>query len=175
MKRDIAKLEAVTQFTKRAHEFCRLIETRNRLTKRAFVHKCTELIAKLQSEYVALLAVKTRPSAYRHQPEPFPYEQYRRLYQKLAAKFAQDNIYYLVFDPYKVDPDEPITATLSDDLADIYGDLKKGLSLIDRADSRDRHDAVWTWKFHFLVQTGHHCVSALRALQELLERYHEND
>jgi hypothetical protein len=165
----------VLQFADTARRFCRLIDNRKRNPKRAFIHESAELIAELQVRFLRLLPVRTRFVAHKQHPLLITHEDHWRLMKSLQRKLGKDDLYHMVFDPYNPKPDDPIAHTLGDDLADIYDDLMKSLALIDQDDAHDKHDAVWTWKFHFLAHTGHHCVSALGALQELIERYQEED
>src|ERR1051326_5539690 len=53
------------------------------------------------------------------------------LYQKLYARFGvlPFNYYSECFDPLVIPPEEPVVADLADDLADIWRDVKVGLTL----------------------------------------------
>jgi hypothetical protein len=68
-----------------------------------------------------------------------------------------------VFNPLK--EKEPVTSSLSDDLADIYRDVKGGLDLFD---SKHPIDAAWEWRFNFQIHWGQHLVGAQRAIHEYL-------
>lgn len=71
------------------------------------------------------------------------------------------NFYGEVFDPLPVPPEEAITASLADDIADIYGDVATGL-LYYRAGKREA--AVWKWTFNLQIHWGEHITGAIRAL-----------
>lgn len=71
--------------------------------------------------------------------------------------------YWDVFNP--LEETEPILNSLADDLADIYRDVKAGLSLFE---ARHFTDAAWDWRFHFQIHWGQHLVGAQRALHEYL-------
>ncbi|MBX3217135.1 MAG: DUF5063 domain-containing protein [Labilithrix sp.] len=73
--------------------------------------------------------------------------------------FEEFETYWEVFDPYK--SDEPVAGSLSDDLLDVYRDVRRGLSLWESG-----HDAsaIWEWRFSFESHWGGHAVDALRAL-----------
>jgi hypothetical protein len=70
-----------------------------------------------------------------------------------------------MFDPYELD--QPVAGSLSDDLLDVYRDVRRGLALWE---SRRDADAVWEWKFHFDAHWGAHAVDALRALHRACGR-----
>ena len=77
--------------------------------------------------------------------------------------FPKHDYYWVMLDPFdfKSGPDEPGTGSLSDDLLDIYRDVKRGFVAVDRG----RLDlAAWEWRFHFDCHWGDHAVDALRML-----------
>ena len=73
------------------------------------------------------------------------------------------NIYWDVFNP--LEETKPVENSLADDLADIYRDVRAGLSLFE---AQYFIDAAWDWRFHFQIHWGQHLVGAQRALHEYL-------
>lgn len=69
--------------------------------------------------------------------------------------------YQKIFEPFQ--DQEPITTSVSDDLEDIYCDVKKGLLAMEGSD-RIAASTVWEWKFGLEVHWGRHAVSAINAL-----------
>lgn len=69
------------------------------------------------------------------------------------------NHYREIFDPFEIE--EPLTGSLVDDLADIYGDLMQGLWLHEHG---HREAAAWQWRFSFDAHWGEHLTSAQRAV-----------
>jgi hypothetical protein len=70
--------------------------------------------------------------------------------------------YWEVFNPYHLE--EPVGASLSDDILDIYKDVKKGIHLY----GKNKHiEAIWEWKFGFEIHWGSHAVDAIRALHSV--------
>jgi uncharacterized protein DUF5063 len=59
---------------------------------------------------------------------------------------------------------EPYLAAVSQDLADIWADLKRGLNAYERGDC---DAALWDWGFGFKFHWGRHLVDALAALHYL--------
>ena len=78
--------------------------------------------------------------------------------------------YWMVFDPYDMADHEPVVGDLTDDLLDIYRDLRRGLDILNERDSLG--DAVLEWNVHF-THWGHHAVDALCALHHLHLRVRE--
>jgi hypothetical protein len=73
--------------------------------------------------------------------------------------FGEYDFYWEVFNPYELEA--PVGASLSDDILDIYKDVKKGILLYEK----NKHiEAIWEWKFGFEIHWGSHAVDAIRAL-----------
>lgn len=69
--------------------------------------------------------------------------------------------YWTIFDPSKVEENEAVFTELSDDLADIYRDIKYGLLLFDAGHFSE---ATWEWKFHFKIHWGRHLLNAQKVI-----------
>jgi hypothetical protein len=89
-----------------------------------------------------------------------PPDEYQRVYQRFGG--LPFNYYSECFNPLTVPAEEPVTADLADDLADIWRDVKAGLLLYRGG---NRNAAAWIWRFHFDVHWGHHATAAIYALQ----------
>jgi uncharacterized protein DUF5063 len=79
------------------------------------------------------------------------------------------DVYSEVFDP--VCEEEVIKATLSDDLSDIYTDLKRPLFKYDSKEEGNQLIAIWEWKFHMKIHWGHHLVGALCPIHSLVNHH----
>lgn len=79
--------------------------------------------------------------------------------------FGDVELYWEVFDPYE--DEERVASTLSDDVLDVYLDLKRGLL---QWQAGRRLDAIWSWKFHFESHWGDHAVDGLRVIHRALRR-----
>ena len=95
-------------------------------------------------------------------------EKSRNQQLKIYPKFAKNLPivhYWDVFNPLALEDIEPLCNSLADDLADIYHDLKPGLSLYE---SQHLFEAVWYWRFHFDIHWGQHLVGAQRAIHQYI-------
>lgn len=90
-----------------------------------------------------------------------PHDEWSLMFQKFGN--LPLTTYWDVFNP--LEETEPVTNSLADDLADIYRDVKAGLSLFE---ARGFVDAAWDWRFNFQTHWGRHLVGAQRALHEYL-------
>jgi hypothetical protein len=76
--------------------------------------------------------------------------------------------YWEVFEPFAEEKPDPIYGSISDDLKDVWGDLKKGLSIFDSGKPNCIEDAVWNWRFLFGSHWGHHAAGAIWVLTALM-------
>lgn len=74
--------------------------------------------------------------------------------------------YQEVFDPLDLSDNSPVTASLSDDLADIYKDLKPAIIAYDKGKVREAEDYV---KRSFEIHWSEHAISALKAIRQYFE------
>ena len=81
------------------------------------------------------------------------------------AKSLPLQLYAEVFEPLVLPPEEPVVGDLSDDLIDIYRDIKEGMILYD---SSSKSAAADHWRFWFHNHWGEHATSALRAIWAFL-------
>ncbi len=70
--------------------------------------------------------------------------------------------YWEIFDASKIEDDKPVFALVSDDLSDVYRDLRKGLILYDQGMFAE---AFWEWRLLFQIHWGNHLVGAQKAIR----------
>jgi hypothetical protein len=85
---------------------------------------------------------------------------------KIMKLLGRYDIYSQVFDP--VADTEAIKTTLSDDLSDIYTDLKQSLIKYDSEEEANQRIAIWEWKFNMQIHWGHHVVGVLSPIHSLV-------
>jgi Domain of unknown function (DUF5063) len=97
-----------------------------------------------------------------HEPPRRTREEWEAAFRHTAGFAVQ--FYRTVLAPLDLNStDEPVLGHASDDLADIYFDLRQGFSAWDRG----QHELAATlWKFHYLHHWGQHAVSLLKAVNE---------
>lgn len=149
------------RFAKLAERYVDLIERHDELSLSAFVSDAHPLVVDLDRAALDLPAVDPSEADL---PDQLTSDEWARLFESLRCKFGQRDWYTEMFDPYAQD-DTPVPHSLSDDLTDIYRDVRHGLSGW-RGGRTD--DAVWEWRFSFETHWGRHATSALRALHALV-------
>jgi Domain of unknown function (DUF5063) len=90
------------------------------------------------------------------------------LYQSLRQKLGDADLYQEIFNP--IEGKDSVTASLADDIADIYRDLRNGLSLAT-VEAASPADVIWEWRFGFYSHWGNHSMNALRTMHHILGGY----
>jgi Domain of unknown function (DUF5063) len=151
--------DAVDEFRHAANRFCQLVESADELSRHEFL---TGLDGSLPEIYGAALRL---PATFDEgdEPEGISHEQWTEMFQRIRTKLGDADGYLLFFDPWDKD-DPPVEASLADDVADIYRDLKRVI-----VDGRGEQGA-WDWRFAFTQHWGDHAANALKATHWLLHR-----
>jgi len=103
------------------------------------------------------------------EPESGPsrhWPQVERPEKKLESILANENLYFEIFDPF--DKKSQVSTTLSNDLSDVYLDLKHPLMTFD-----DGHiaEAIWQWKLNLQHHCGDHLVGAMKPIHWLIKKH----
>jgi hypothetical protein len=86
--------------------------------------------------------------------------EWRRVLVATVGRLPFD-MYGEVFNPFTLPVEEPVSGSLSDDIADIYRDVVTGLQEYEAG----RHsEATWEWGFSLRYHWGEHATGAIRAL-----------
>ena len=83
-----------------------------------------------------------------------------------AAGRLPVDLYRHFHDPSPDGLEEPTVGSLSDDLADVYRDVVRGLRAYEQ---KDVEAAIWEWRFNFAHHWGAHATAAIRVLQSWLQ------
>jgi uncharacterized protein DUF5063 len=152
--------DAVQRFAAAAERYCDLIESDWRPRRETLF---TELAGALADLYIAALALPDAVNDSDDLPDDrLTHEAWRTAFFPFAEALSANDFYYTV-SPFKESRRKPkaLGGSLSDDLGDIYRDVKEGLLLRDDGFSAD---AVWHWRFNFWSHWGAHAVDALRII-----------
>lgn len=104
------------------------------------------------------------------QDESGPYDVAQEAWEEAHAKTAAVRLgcYWQVSPGTEADEDaDPVLGDASDDLADIWRDLKRGVLAWE---ARDYREAAWQWSFTFRSHWGTHAVDVLAQLLWWLSR-----
>lgn len=161
--------EAVSHFAKSAQEFCSLLEKSASISDKEFVQQAAYLLATLYAAGLSLPTLDNGPEEQQASIEDTSFEHTSEIERQTGQKLGKHNLYWEFYDPY--DQSNPLTTTLSDDLSDIYRNIKPGLIAYQKGTARSVSAAVWEWKFHFIIHWSDHAVDALRAIHRIVSPY----
>jgi hypothetical protein len=161
----LATHPGTVNFAEVAREY-RALLTGQRPEIKAFLSQVHSCVARLYA--AALELPDVQPDRAEVEWEGKGYPTWRELYADLQSALGAREYYSEMFAPYELQGQDPVIGSLSDDLADIFSDVSRGLAAWD---SKDYHGAVWEWRFHFGHHWGEHATGALRALHALRANY----
>lgn len=151
------KNPSVTEFQLAAEEFCGIAASDSPVTK-CDLWTLRELLLRL---IFHIPAVEDRQHSADFDGNRMDDKECGRAQERFSG--LPFNFYRVVFDPHDFDGgNEPVTAMLADDLADIYRDLAQGL---DNAKQGHLNDACFEWAQSYGFHWARHAVNALAALE----------
>ncbi len=146
-----------------ANEYCMFVEKAEEYTKKDIVEYMHKILPMLYLKGILTPATNVEdPSA----NEKYVNEmQWERIFYNIKGPLGDDDKYWIVRNT-GLNEYEPQEASLADNLADIYQDMKDFLMLYQRNSDAAKENAVADFKNHFQNHWG---VRALRAAN----RFHE--
>jgi hypothetical protein len=91
-----------------------------------------------------------------------------RINEKLKEKFGTANDYLEVFDEKITESDGPVISSISENMSDIYQDMKDFLLLYQTGTAEVMNDAVWECRMNFENFWGQKLVNAMRAIHKFI-------
>jgi hypothetical protein len=163
---------SIDSFAELASSYCSLIEQHREYPTEVFVGRIREILPLLYHQALKLPDVETTDEEIHRE---ISHEEWSRMFASLQHKLGVNDRYWEIYDPLKTEHDEAVAASLSDDLADIWRDLKDGLLHWSDGNLATRQQIVWDWHFSFHHHWSDHAVDALRAINWIVECYGVRD
>lgn len=161
----------VIEFVTVANEYCSFLEAASTLTTGVFLDKVQKILPLLYLKTSVLPEVESYEEM---GLEKFVSEvDYNFLQQKLMNLLGEYDDFQEVFDAEMQYSDGPLTASISESLADIYQDLKDFLMSYRTGDELVMQEALWACMDSFKNFWGQRLVNSLRAVHWLV--YSDND
>ena len=155
----------VIEFVTVAAETCLFLEHANEFTKTDFVQKSIKILPLL---YLDASLLDIPDSVFEEIPERFVNEEdYQYVHELLEQLLGSDDSYLEVFHPDMALSDTPIAAFVSENLADIYQELKDFAANYQLGDIDIMNDALAACLDAFGEHWGQKLLNALRALHAL--------
>lgn len=156
----------VIEFVTVANEYCAFLEKHEQHGRREFVEKIQKLFPLLYLKAGMLPEVQGDNA---ETPEKFLSEvDYNFLLNNLTRKLAQFDSYKEVFDEGMQFSEEALESSISENICDIYQDLKDFLVSYRIGDVDIMNDALWECQNNFKNYWGQRLVNALRAIHNLI-------
>jgi hypothetical protein len=154
------------EFVTVANEFCILLESSSKISKMDFIDRSQKLLPLLYLKASLLPKVENE---FEGEIEKFVGEgDWEYIRTAVIEKMGVNDEYLEVFDDDMRDSDEPIVASISENFADIYQDLKDFLTSYRIASVDIMNDALWDLNNNFYQHWGQSIVNSLRAIHYLL-------
>lgn len=163
-KEDIVFSRNTIEFVTVAAEFCAYLERCNEHTRKDFTDTMLKLLPLLY------LKAQMLPDDDRIEDDTLQdfvtEDSYEILRITIAELLAEKDAYLDVFVAEMKYSDTPVTKNISEDLADIYQDIKNFISLFRLGINETMHDTIVECNSHFRKYWGQILVNTLRALHE---------
>ena len=154
----------VIEFVTVAAEFCKYMEQAEGIRRAAFVDTTLKILPLLYLKATLLPPCETMGDDL---PEHYVTEETCEvLRMNLAGILGEKDDYLDVFVEDMKYSDQPITRYISEDLADIYQDIKDFIFVFQLGLNETMHDALAICQENFRLYWGQKLVNTLRALHE---------
>ncbi len=156
-----------------AVQVCKMLENLVGMEKADFVGKMIKLLPMLYVKTLMLSADDSETDMYL---QTFVNEDdYSYVESGVAELLGADNAYLEVFVDGMRYSDTPITSFISENLADVYQELKDMLGNFQTENEEVMHSALCAMKASFVEHWGQKLLNALRALHSIYFNLDEND
>jgi hypothetical protein len=165
-KSDPLYSRSVVEFVAVANEFCKYAE-------RAPEVKGDELLRILQRllplMYLKASLLPALNPFFEEGNEKFVTEaDWTRVHDTLRENFGTADEYLEVFDEKIRDTEGPVTSSISENMADIYQDIKNFLLLYQTGTNEVMNDAIWECRLNFETIWGQKLLNAMRAIHRFI-------
>ena len=156
----------VVEFVTVANEFCSTMENVAHFRTQENLDKLQKLLPLL---YLKASVLPKIERVIDDELEKFVSElDYNMLHQKWLQLLGENDSFYEVFDPNLQFSEETVRASISENLLDVYQDLKDFITAYSFGNEEVMHDSLAECVFHFGEFWGQQLVNVLRAVHMLV-------
>ena len=170
-KEDIVFSRNTVEFVTVAAEYCAFLERCNEHSRKEFIDTMLKLLPLLYLK--AQMLPDAEPLSDDGLEDFVTEESYEVLRVTISDLLADKDNYLDVFVEEMKYSDTPVTKSISEDLADIYQDIKNFICLFQLGINETMHDAIVECNEHFRLYWGQTLVNTMRALHDI--RYNTTD
>ncbi|MCK5066523.1 MAG: DUF5063 domain-containing protein [Bacteroidales bacterium] len=155
----------IVEFVAAANEYCRFLEQLTGTEGKAFI---SDLVKHLSGLYALFLKTGETEPVFDSAPEPTVTEQeWSALFQRITEILGPFNDILRVAEEDEFDRSELVSHTISEDVADVYQELKDFSIIYSRGMEEFMNDAAWELRERFAEHWGMKLLRALSALHNL--------
>ncbi|MEX0985975.1 MAG: DUF5063 domain-containing protein [Bacteroidales bacterium] len=155
----------VLEFVRSANDYCSWLEESDKAGSVAFIRLSLSMLSRI---YFRIVCLEEMEPAMEGSNEKFVTEQdWSSVYQKVLHLLGSHNEYLRIADEGEFDKSDLVTHNISEDLADIYQDLKDFTLQYRQGIEEIMNDAVWEVMENFEQYWSEKLLNALRALNKL--------
>jgi len=157
--------EEVLEFVRLSKEYCTLLETGLELSQDQFIRFS---IYSLPAIYSSMIRIAQMESIFEEGSEKFVSEQdWSEVYRKIATIMEANNEFLDIPAESEFDNSELITRKVSEDMADIYQDLRDFLEIYRNSPEDVMNDALWECQNNFMSFWGSKILRVTSALHKI--------
>jgi len=152
-------------FVTSANDYCQFLEQLEGVDGKAFIAQSVHL---LSGVYHSILRVAGTESVIEFPGEPTVTEQdWSAVYKHISMLLGTHNQYLRPAREDEFDRSDLVTHTISEDMADVYQELRDFTTIYSRGMEELMNDAAWELKERFAEHWGKKLLNALHALHPL--------
>jgi len=156
----------VVEFTAVSNEFCKYAEHAAEMKGEELLNIMQRLLPLL---YLKASFLPSLEPVFEDGNEKFVMEaDWFRIRSGFRSKLKSADDYLDLADDKTIESDGPVVASLSEDLADIYQDMKNFILLYQTGTNEVMNDAVWECRMNFENYWGYKLVNALKAIHRFI-------
>ncbi|NLX81062.1 MAG: DUF5063 domain-containing protein [Proteiniphilum sp.] len=154
-------------------EFCAFIENESLVDREEWISKMLHILPLL---YIKISQLPEIIQINEELPETFVKEEdYARVTTNIASIIGEEDVYLDVFIEDMKYSDRPISSFVSEDIADIYQDIRNLISVYQYKLDEQMNDALFVCQQHFKTYWGQKLVNVIRPLHSILYNEDENE
>lgn len=154
-------------------EFCAFIENDDLVDREEWIKKMLHILPLL---YLKTAQLPEMIQLNEDLPETFVKEEdYTRVSTNIASIVGEEDVYLDVFVEDMKYSDRPISSFVSEDIADVYQDVRNLVSIYQYKLDEQMNDALFVYQQHFRMYWGQKLVNVIRPLHSILYNVEEED
>lgn len=155
----------VIEFVAVANEFCVFLESSSKFQRKDYVDKLHKFLPFI---YLKATMLPVLESISEDGNEHFVKEEdWNKIKSEVENKMGGFDTFLEVFHPDMHELDDPLTSTVSENIADIYQDIKNFLMLYRLGIDDVMNDAIWECRLNFEQFWGQKVTNVMRALHNI--------